>query len=119
MTTPSQVAAELRAIADKIDKSKQPDRQRVASALKGVLATIQKTAQEEQQEQEMGVAQEQQQAQQEQQALPKSGPGRENVKHMISQLEEALEKGDDPGFRKVLDALRKSTHAPPRPGMGM
>lgn len=40
MSTPSKIATVLREIADKIDRSKRPDRTLVAAELRKVLATV-------------------------------------------------------------------------------
>lgn len=46
-----------------------------------------------------------QQAQQQQQALPKSGTGKEMIKGILDQLEAALDKGDQSGFQQLLEKL--------------
>ena len=112
--TPSQVSAILRRIAGAIENSKRPQRDMVIHDLKTVIAGMETTGQQQEQEQQQqqgqqqGYGQQEQQGQQQQQALPKSQGGHSMLKKFLEDAEKALEKGDDAAFKGALEKLQKA-----------
>lgn len=110
---PTELTAELRAIAGRIERSKNPTRELVASDIKRVLSRLAQQQEEEDCEEAPPVAQQQEQSQQqtvtqqEQTALPKSKPGQQMVMEAIEDLSEAAQSGDEMAFKKALDQLHK------------
>jgi len=102
---PKQTAEHLRMIASKLDKSSKPNKDFVIRDLKHVLANMGMPPAmgggEEQQ------AQQQQEGQQEQQALPSSGAGKNMLKKMLADAQSALDKGDEAGFKGLLEKLQQ------------
>lgn len=96
---PKQTAEHLRMIASKLDKSSKPSKDFVIRDLKHVLANMGMPP-------AMGGG-EGQQGQQEQLALPSSGAGKGMLKKMLTDAQAALDKGDEAGFKGLLEKLQQ------------
>lgn len=106
---PKQTAEHLRMIASKLDKSSSPNKDLVIRDLKFVLANMGNTAEQQQEQQAQQQEQSQQQGygQQQQEALPQSGTGKGMLKKMLADAQAALDKGDEAGFKSLLEKIQK------------
>lgn len=98
--TPRETMGQLINIVSRLANSRSPDPKLVKLALQRVIADIDVPASPP------GAT-----AQMEQQAFPQSQPGKQNVLHMIKELERAFLKLDEDKFKSILDKLSKSADA--------
>ena len=96
--TPRETIGQLITVISRLAATKNPDKERVKVALRKVIADMDVPA-------SPPVAPT---AQMEQQAFPQSQPGKQNVLHMIKELERAFLKLDKDAFKRILDKLEQS-----------